>query len=102
MRERFYLTPQQLGRDEILWQEWGRLQESLSTAERVVDSTKKELTDFLEEGRVRGAHPGWLADGEEILLEYDRKREEERQKPVPPAQAIEPPVTSDSGESGRR
>jgi hypothetical protein len=102
MRERFYLTPQQLGRDEILWQEWGRLQESLSTAERGVDSTKKELTNFLEEGRVRGAHPGWLADGEEILLEYDRKKEEERQKPAPPAQATEPPVTSDSGGDRRR
>ncbi len=91
MRERFYLSPPQLGRDDALWQEWGKLQENLALAEEESKSAREELETFLEEGRVAGADPGWLATGEELLIE--KKKDET----PPPLQAIEPPVVPPPG-----
>jgi len=92
MRDRFYLAPPQLGRDDSLWQEWGRLQESLAEAQKESQETERELEMFLEEGAAAGAHPGWLAEGEDILLE--------KEKPSEPSslQAIEPPVIPPPGD----
>lgn len=92
MRDRFYLAPPQLGRDDSLWQEWGRLQESLAEAQKESQETERELEMFLEEGVAAGAQPGWLAEGEDILLE--------KEKPSEPSsiQAIEPPVVPPPGD----
>lgn len=91
MRERFYLSPPQLGRDDSLWQEWGRLQESLVESEKEAQSTRTELETFLEEGRIAGAEPGWLASGEELLQEVESK------PTSPSVEAIEPPILPPPG-----
>jgi hypothetical protein len=92
MRDRFYLAPPQLGRDDSLWQEWGRLQESLAEAQKENQATERELETFLEEGVAAGAQPGWLAEGEDIFLEP-----EESSEPTS-LRAIEPPVIPPPGD----
>lgn len=91
MRDRFYLAPPQLGRDDSLWQEWGRLQESLAEAQKESEETEKELENLLEEGVAAGAHAGWLAEGEDLFLDPEK---EEGSSSV---QAIEPPVIPPPG-----
>jgi len=93
MRERFYLAPPQLGRDDTLWQEWGRLQESSSQADKDVKDTEEELEKFMEEGRLAGAEPGWLANGEELLMEKKKAAPLESPQAIEPPEAIEPPVS---------
>ncbi len=51
-------------------------------------STQKELTEFLEEGRVADVIPGWLREGEDEEPEELPKKKEAGA----PQQSIEPPV----------
>lgn len=92
MRDRFYLAPPQLGRDDSLWQEWGRLQESLAEAQKESEETESELERVLEEGVAAGAHAGWLTEGQDLLVEPEN---EEGSTSV---QAVDPPVNPPSGE----
>jgi hypothetical protein len=95
MRDRFYLAPPQLGRDDSLWQEWGRLQESLAEAQKVSEETEKELERLLEEGVAAGAHAGWLAEGEDLFIDPEKPEKEGGSTSV---QATEPPVIDPPGE----
>ncbi len=56
-----------------------------------VETAEKELAEFLEEGRVAGAFPGWLREGVEL------EPEEEARSPSNEHQAIEPPVVDEDG-----
>ena len=51
---------------------------------------KKQLADFLDQGRAAGALPGWLREGIDL--------EPKEEKPVDPTQAIETPIYKDNGQ----
>jgi hypothetical protein len=58
---------------------------------------QKELADFLEEGRVAGALPGWLREGLDEEPEPPKKKEEK-----PPAEAIDTPILEPPPPRGAR
>ncbi len=84
LRRRFYAEADPFRRDGEIKPSWDRTLDRLRLAHERADSAKKELGDFLEEGRRAGALPGWLREGAEL-------------EPTPPtapknsAEAIEPP-----------
>lgn len=87
LRQRFYGEDDPYVRDTQIKPEWDRVLDRLRQAKVEVGTIRKELADFLEEGRAAGALDGWLREG--LDLEPD---EEEPAKKTPPAQSIEPPV----------
>jgi hypothetical protein len=87
LRQRFYGEDDPYVRDTQIKPEWDRVLDRLRQARVEVETTRKELADFLEEGRTAGALDGWLREG--IDLEPE---EEEPAEKTPPAQSIEPPV----------
>ena len=65
-RRRFYAENDPYARDSQVKPEWDRVLDRLGKARSDVETAKKELQDFLEEGRVAGALPGWLREGAEV------------------------------------
>jgi hypothetical protein len=87
LRQQFYGENDPLIRDNRIKPEWDRVLDRLRQARLDVTAATKELAQYLEEGRVAGAQPGWLREGEDL-----EPPGEARKEPPPPAQAIEPPV----------
>jgi hypothetical protein len=88
LRQRFYGENDPLVRDNRIKPEWDRVLDRLRQARLEVDATRKELAQFLDEGRTAGAQPGWLREGED----QEPPEEPQKKEPPPPAQSIEPPV----------
>lgn len=86
LRQQFYGENDPLIRDNRIKPEWDRVLDRLRQARLDVTAATKELAEFLEEGRIAGAQPGWLREGEDLEPPGETKKE-----PPPPAQAIEPP-----------
>lgn len=87
LRQRFYGEDDPYVRDTQIKPEWDRVLDRLRQARVEVETARKELAEFLEEGRTAGALDGWLREGVDLEPE-----EEEPAKKTPPAQSIEPPV----------
>jgi hypothetical protein len=72
-RRRFYAENDPYVRDSQVKPEWDRVLDRLGKARTEVEDTKKELEDFLEEGRQAGALPGWLREGAEVEPVEEKK-----------------------------
>jgi hypothetical protein len=75
-RRRFYAENDPYARDSQIKPEWDRVLDRLGKARGEVDAAKKELDDFLEEGRRGGALPGWLREGAEQEPAAEKKSKE--------------------------
>lgn len=75
-RRRFYAENDPYARDSQVKPEWDRVLDRLGKARAEVETTRKELDDFMEEGRQAGALPGWLREGSE----QEPARNEEKDK----------------------
>lgn len=71
-RRRFYSEEDPYFRDSKIKPEWDRVLAQLEETRTEVDATRKELEDFLEEGRRAGALPGWLREGGELEPEAEK------------------------------
>jgi hypothetical protein len=89
LRRRFYAQDDPYVRDGQIKPAWDRALDELHESRAAVQAAKKELTDFLDEGRIAGALPGWLREGIDL--------EPKEEKPVDPTQPIETPIYKDSG-----
>lgn len=90
-RRKFYAESDPFRRDGEIKPSWDRTLDRLRLAKERADAAKKELGEFLEEGRRAGALPGWLREGAEL----------EPQPPAPPkttTEAIEPPILNPKDE----
>lgn len=87
LRQKFYAEDDPYVRNNRIKPEWDRTLDQLRDARAEIETSKQELTEFLEEGRVAGVYPGWLREG--FDMEPD---EEEPQEETAPAESIEPPV----------
>ena len=87
LRQKFYAEDDPYVRNNRIKPEWDRTLDQLRQARVEIESSKQELTEFMEEGRVAGVYPGWLNEGFDLEPEEEEPREE-----TPPAQSIEPPV----------
>src|SRR6185436_4692001 len=65
-RRRFYAEEDPYFRDGKIKPDWDRVLAQLEATRNEVTATRKELDDFLEEGRRAGALPGWLREGGEL------------------------------------
>ena len=65
-RRRFYAEEDPYYRDGKIKPEWDRILAQLEETRNEAETTRKELDDFLEEGRRAGALPGWLREGGEL------------------------------------
>jgi hypothetical protein len=75
-RRRFYAENDPYARDSQIKPEWDRVLDRLGRSRAEVDAAKKELEDFLEEGRRGGALPGWLREGTEQEPVVEKKSKE--------------------------
>lgn len=66
LRMRFYAEDDPFYRDAQIKPAWDHAIEELNRAREEVDLKQQELSDFMEEGRVAGALPGWLREGIEL------------------------------------
>ena len=87
LRQRFYAEDDPYVRNNRIKPEWDRTLDQLRQARVEIETSKQELTEFLEEGRVAGVYPGWLREGFDLEPEEEEPKEETR-----PAESIEPPV----------
>jgi hypothetical protein len=71
-RRRFYSEEDPYFRDSKIKPEWDRVLGQLEETRTEVGDTRKELEDFLEEGRRAGALPGWLREGGELEPEEEK------------------------------
>jgi hypothetical protein len=95
-RRRFYAEEDPYVRDGKIKPEWDRVLAQLEETRNEIETTRKELDDFLEEGRRAGALPGWLREGGELEPPPEQKPKTTRgtvdshepqiyeQKPPPP------------------
>lgn len=74
LRMKFYAEDDPFYRDAQIKPAWDHAIEELNRAREEVDLKQQELDEFLEEGRVAGALPGWLREG--IELEPEQPEEE--------------------------
>jgi hypothetical protein len=88
-RRRFYAQDDPWVRDGQIKPAWDHALEELRASRAAVEAAKKELADFLEEGRVAGALPGWLREGIDL--------EPKEEPPADPTQAIETPIYKEPG-----
>jgi hypothetical protein len=91
LRRRFYAEADPFRRDGEIKPSWDRTLDRLRLAKERADGAKRELGEFLEEGRRASALPGWLREGAEL----------EPEPPAPPkttADAIEPPILNSKDE----
>ncbi len=65
-RRRFYAEEDPYLRDGKIKPEWDRVLARLEETRNEVETSRKELDDFMEEGRRAGALPGWLREGGEL------------------------------------
>ena len=72
-RRRFYAEEDPYFRDGKIKPEWDRILTQLEETKNEVETTRKELDDFLEEGRRAGALPGWLREGGELEPPVEEK-----------------------------
>lgn len=89
-RRRFYAENESTVRDHQIKPEWDRTLDELRQARIAVETARKDLATFLEEGRNAGALPGWLREGAEL---------EPAVPPVAPSptDSIEPPIAKIDG-----
>jgi hypothetical protein len=80
LRRRFYSEADFAKRDSQVKPDWDRALDRLRRKKDEVETTRKELDAYLEEGRRAGALPGWLREGAEL----------EPPLPVPPPAPNEP------------
>jgi len=66
LRMRFYAEDDPFFRDSQIKPAWDHAIEELNGTREEVDLRQQELEDFMEEGRVAGALPGWLREGIEL------------------------------------
>ena len=97
LRQKFYLETDDFTRDNQIKPEWDRVLDKLRQARLDVETSQKELADFLEEGRAAGALPGWLREGEDEEPEPAKKEKEAK----PPAEAIDTPILEPPPGGGR-
>jgi hypothetical protein len=97
LRQRFYLEDDTFTRDNQIKPEWDRVLDRLRQARLDVEAARKELAEFLDEGRAAGVVPGWLREGEE----EEPEQEPARKETLPPAQSVEPPVLNEPPPPGR-
>jgi hypothetical protein len=88
-RRRFYAEDDPYVRDGQIKPAWDRALDDLRENHEAVAAAKKELDDFLEEGRRAGALPGWLREGNEL--------EPKEEKPVDPLQPTATPIYKENG-----
>lgn len=91
LRQRFYGEDDPYVRDSQIKPEWDRILDRLRQARVEVETTRRELGEFLEEGRVAGVLDGWLREG----IDLEPEEAEKPAKASPPAQSIEPPVAEE-------
>lgn len=89
LRRRFYAQDDPYVRDGQIKPAWDYALDELRKSRAAAQAAKKELADFLDEGRIAGALPGWLREGIDL--------EPKEEKPVDPTQPIETPIYKDSG-----
>jgi hypothetical protein len=89
-RRRFYAENDPNVRNAQIKPEWDRVLDRLEEARAEVETSKKELAEFLEEGRTAGALPGWLREG------VDQEPQEEPE-PSNTHKVIEPPKADGKG-----
>ena len=89
LRRRFYAQDDPYVRDGQIKPAWDHALDELRESRATALAAKKELTDFLDEGRIAGALPGWLREGIDL--------EPKVEKPVDPTQPIETPIYKDNG-----
>lgn len=97
LRQKFYLETDDFKRDNQIKPEWDRVLDKLRQARLDVETSQKELADFLEEGRAAGALPGWLREGEDEEPEPAKKEKEAK----PPAEGIDTPILEPPPGAGR-
>jgi hypothetical protein len=73
-RRRFYAEEDPYFRDGKIKPEWDRVLAQLEETRNEVGTTRKELEDFLDEGRRAGAMPGWLREGGELEPEEEKPK----------------------------
>lgn len=73
-RRRFYAEEDPYFRDGKIKPDWDRVLAQLEENRAEVETTRKELDDFLDEGRRAGALPGWLREGEELEPAKEKPR----------------------------
>lgn len=66
LRMRFYAEDDPFYRDSQIKPAWDHAIEDLNRARDEVELRQRELEEFMEEGRVAGALPGWLREGVEL------------------------------------
>lgn len=97
LRQRFYSETDDFVRNNQIKPEWDRVLDRLRQARTDVDAAKQDLAQLHEDGRMAGALPGWLREGEDQEPAPDPEKEK-----LPAAQSIEPPVLNDDGGDGGR
>ncbi|MGB5400258.1 MAG: hypothetical protein WBP36_17705 [Thermoanaerobaculia bacterium] len=105
LRMRFYAEDDPFYRDAQIKPAWDHAIEELNATREEVDLRKLELQDFMEEGRVAGALPGWLREGLELEPVEPVKEEMGIAEPGEPDTmdgTIEDPIIApDPGEGGQ-
>ncbi|HEX6904006.1 MAG TPA: hypothetical protein VF789_30125 [Thermoanaerobaculia bacterium] len=97
LRQRFYSETDDFVRNNQIKPEWDRVLDRLRQARTEVDAAKQDLAQLHEDGRMAGALPGWLREGEDQEPPPDPEKEK-----LPAPQSIEPPVLHDDGGDGGR
>jgi len=104
LRMRFYAEDDPFYRDSQIKPAWDHAIEDLSATREEVELRQQELADFLEEGRVAGALPGWLREGIELEPKPPVEEEMTISEPGEPesmgAVIGDPPIASDPGGGG--
>jgi hypothetical protein len=105
LRMRFYAEDDPFYRDAQIKPAWDHAIEELNATREEVGLRKQELQDFMEEGRVAGALPGWLREGIELEPVEPVKEEMGIAEPGEPDTmdgTIEDPIIApDPGEGGQ-
>lgn len=105
LRMRFYAEDDPFFRDGQIKPAWDHAIEELNRARDEVEARQQELADFMEEGRLAGALPGWLREGIELEPESPDDEEIGIVEPGEPetmeGAVIEPPIAEDPGGGGR-
>ena len=96
LRRSFYAEDDPYVRDSKVKPEWDRVLDRLQEARDDLETVKKELADFEEQGRREGALPGWLREGSELVPEAEKKKDGlDAHEPIEPPEYVpsEPPPT---------
>jgi hypothetical protein len=92
-RRSFYAEKDPNVRNARIKPEWDRVLDRLEEARAEVETSQKELAEFLEEGRTAGALPGWLREG------VDQEPQDEPE-PSNTHKVIEPPTADNKDGHG--